>query len=122
MLLLGALAVPKTEIVPAFIGVAIATNGLQQIVGHVCRDLVGEGLGITILFPHFAPVYPSPTEPGKEQVSAPQWKATLVKRSMTIIYTKLMEFALICLKNIHMMSPRSLAQELVKGRHASDVQ
>ena len=95
MLLLSALAVPKIEIVPVFIRVVIATKGLQQIVGHVCRDLVGVDLGITILFLHFAPDYPSHTEPGKEQVSAPQWKATLVKWSMTIIYTKLTEFALI---------------------------
>lgn len=32
--------VPKTEKVPALIGMEIATKGLQQIIGHVCRDLV----------------------------------------------------------------------------------
>lgn len=34
------LLVPKTEKVPALIGMEIATKGLQQIIGHVCRDLV----------------------------------------------------------------------------------
>lgn len=112
---------PKTEIVPVLIGVATATKGLQQIVGHVCRDLVGIDPGTTTLFLRFSD-YPSPTEPGKEQVSAPQWKVTLVKRSMTIIYTKLTEFALICLKIVHVISPRSFAQEVAEGQRASDDQ
>lgn len=61
---------PKIEIVPAFIGVAIAAKGLQHIVGHVCRDLVGVDLGITILFLHYAPDHPFPTEAGIEQGSS----------------------------------------------------
>lgn len=85
MLLLSALAMPKIDIDPVFTGVAIATKALQQIVGHICRDLVRVDLGIAILFLHFALDYLSPTERGKEQVSTPQWKTSLVKRSMTII-------------------------------------
>lgn len=85
MLLLSALAMPKIDIDPVFTGVAIATKALQQIFGHICRDLVRVDLGIAILFLHFALDYLSPTERGKEQVSTPQWKTSLVKRSMTII-------------------------------------
>jgi len=123
MLLLSALAVPKIEIVPVFVGVAIATKGLQQIVGHVCRDLVGADLGIIILFRHFAPDYLYPTEPAKKKMSAPQWKATLVKQFITIIiYTKLTDFALTHLKTIHVISPGNFAQQVAKGQHAHDVQ
>lgn len=53
-------------------------------------------------------------------MSAPQWKAILVKQSMTIIYTKLTEFAVMHLKTIHVVSTRGFVQEVVKGQHASD--
>lgn len=53
-------------------------------------------------------------------MSALQWKAALVKQPMTIIYTKLREFAVMRLKTIHVISPRSFVQEVVKGQRASD--
>lgn len=53
-------------------------------------------------------------------MSAPQWKATLVKQPMTIIYAKLIEFAVMHLKTIHVISPKGFVQEAVKGQHASD--
>lgn len=40
---------------------------------------------------------------------------------MTIIYTKLTEFAVMHLKAIHVISPRGFVQEVVKGHHASDI-
>lgn len=122
MLLLSVLAVTKIETVPVFTGVAIATKRLRQMVGHVCRDLLRADLGVTVLFLHFTPDYPSPTELGKGQVSVPQWKATLVKQSTTIIYTKLTEFALMHLKTIHVISPRRFTQEVAKEQNVSDVQ
>lgn len=83
MLLLSALAVPKIEIGPVFIGVAIAAKGLQHIVGHVCS---GSRFGYHYPVPSLCSRYPSSTEPAKEKMSVLQWKATLVKPSMTIIY------------------------------------
>lgn len=53
-------------------------------------------------------------------MSAPQWKATLAKQSVTLIYTKLIEFAVMHLKTIDVISPRGFVQEVVKGQHASD--
>lgn len=50
VLLLSVLAVPKTEIVSVFLGVAVTTKGLQQIAGHGCKDLIRADCIITILF------------------------------------------------------------------------
>lgn len=45
-------------------------------------------------------------------MSALQWKANLVKQSMTIIYTKQTcdVFEVMYLKTIHVISPRSFVQ------------